>query len=170
MGEREREVQAAVLQLLQLRGYFRKVHTTAIPDAARPGGFRKNPSKGISDLVGVYRAPCPCCGWTVGRFLAVEVKRAPRSVMSRQQQEYQELVRQAGGLAVRVDNPLELEPLIHAQLEEERQGTGVERQRRVFHQLVDKVALGMGVAPNGPDVMDAERALSKLRRFLRARP
>jgi len=116
---KERDRQELIKRGLTVGGnYFRKIHTTGIPDGK--GGFRSNPSAGVSDLVGVMRLPCPHCRHPVGRFVSVEVKRAHRKLRPKQE-EFRHGVLTAGGIAVVARDLEEARMEITAALVEERE-------------------------------------------------
>lgn len=92
----ESEIKKAILQYLnmQLQTFAFPVSTLGIPDAKSRTGFRKNPSKGVADIIGVKGIGQP----EGGRFFALEVKR-PGQKPTEEQYEFLRNVAIAGGYA-----------------------------------------------------------------------
>jgi hypothetical protein len=87
----EKQIQAQIMQYLDACGIVNwKIFTTGIPDVKSKVGFRKNPSKGISDIQGVIPP--------LGRHLAIEVK-TKVGVVSPEQTAHIERVLKCGGVA-----------------------------------------------------------------------
>lgn len=85
----EKDVQKAILEWLQWKGYFVwKNHTTGIYNK-KGGGFIPAGMTGVSDILGVLEG---------GRFLAIEVKK-PGGHLSHNQQIFLYEVNKRGGLA-----------------------------------------------------------------------
>lgn len=87
----EREIKRQIMHYLNACGIENwQIFTTGIPDFSRPGKFRTNPSKGISDIQGVIPP--------TGRHLAIEVK-TKSGIVSNEQTAHIERVLKSGGVA-----------------------------------------------------------------------
>lgn len=114
----EGDILRGCLQYLALRGIFCwRQNQGAIP--LKGGGYRKFVGlKGVSDILGVveeqaysFKDDNPV---TVGRVLAVEVKK-PGGKLSREQKQFLDTVREKGGLALCVRSVAELELALRAE-------------------------------------------------------
>lgn len=165
---REQLVQDAIRDRLNLSGYVRKIHTSGIPN---PDGVRRNPSAGVADLVGVYRAPCPLCGLELGRFVAVEVKRPRGGVVSPAQERYLASSRAAGGLALVARSVDELTKGLAGQLDEDRASGAVGRRRRQLDELLGRLDDLLAEAlPSAPVLAHAVEVSGRIRRLFGVTP
>ena len=77
----------ACMEYLKLRRIAAwRINTIGVPIAGAPGKFRPSPSRGVSDIIAVHH----------GKPIAIEVK-SERGQQSRQQMEFEDKWRAAGG-------------------------------------------------------------------------
>ena len=102
MSTPESHVLRACMTYLRLCGIACwRINVTGVPLAGQPGRFRKAPSKGIADILGIAERECDCehLGCKDPLPLAVECK-APKGRQSPAQREFQQAWEGAGGLYV----------------------------------------------------------------------
>ena len=89
MPLKESDIQRVILEYLDHHPevFAVKITTTGIPNGR--GGFRKNNSRGVSDIIGVYK----------GKFLAIEVKR-PGGQLTEHQKYFLDSIKIYGGIGI----------------------------------------------------------------------